>query len=72
MLQILTCMLISNSRPHFPEFIETCFFPSGGGLILSYIVERYHGIAVFNPVVNGMLKQNLFKSGFDSRFSCKL
>ena len=29
-------------------------FSSGGGLVLSYIVERYHGIAVFNPVVNGM------------------
>ena len=39
--------------------LETCssldrFIFSGGGLILSYIVERYHGIAVFNPVVNGM------------------
>lgn len=35
----------------YDGFFESIF--SGGGLILSYIVERYHGIAVFNPVVNG-------------------
>jgi len=34
--------------------ISAMCISSGGGLILSYIVERYHGIAVFNPVVNGV------------------
>eukprot|EP00794_Sanderia_malayensis_P006105 gene6105-6809_t len=36
-----------------PVIMAMCI-SSGGGLILSYIVERYHGIAVFNPVINGV------------------
>ncbi|XP_065067379.1 solute carrier family 41 member 1-like [Rhopilema esculentum] len=34
--------------------ISAMCISSAGGLVLSYIVERYHGIAVFNPVVNGV------------------
>lgn len=34
---------------HF--FLIVC---STGGLILDYAVAKYHGIAVFSPVMNGM------------------
>ena len=32
--------------------LEFCYF-STGGLILDYAVAKYHGIAVFSPVMNG-------------------
>lgn len=36
-----------------PEEEITSFFFSMGGLILDFAVATYHGIAVFQPVVNG-------------------
>ena len=40
------------------SFIEPIsLFSSGGGLILSFIVNKFKGIAVFNPVIIGKLKQ---------------
>jgi len=55
-------LYISHHNKHTHDTLYSGWTPvisamcisSGGGLILSYIVERYHGIAVFNPVVNGV------------------
>lgn len=45
---------------------------SSGGLILDYAVDKYHGIAVFSPVMNGRflvhdLKSNIFPSGLSTQ-----
>lgn len=50
------------SFPRFPnqadffndiKFGFSLYVCSSGGLILDYAVDKYHGIAVFSPVMNG-------------------
>ena len=39
----------------FTLILDFCIVCSTGGLILDYAVAKYRGIAVFSPVMNGML-----------------